>query len=68
MTKTTKFDFEKNYAELESIVEEMEKISDLDKSLKLYENGLDLISKCKKRLQDVENKVTVLKEKFSEEE
>ncbi len=66
MPKTTVFNFEKAYSELEKIMAEVEKNEDLEKSLKLYEKGLDLISKCKKRLEEVENRVKVIREKFGE--
>ena len=64
----SKFNFEKAYNELEALVEEIEKTEDLEESLKKYEKGLDLVSKCKKRLSEIENKVEVIREKFSEQE
>ncbi len=63
----SKFNFEEAYNRLETIVKEMESVKDLEKSLALYEEGLRLISQCKKRLSAVANQVEVIKAKFNEE-
>ena len=62
-----KFNFTKAFAELESIVQELEagKV-DIDEGLKKYERGLELATACQKKLQEVENKVQVIKAKFQE--
>jgi exodeoxyribonuclease VII small subunit len=63
--KEKKFNFSKAYEEIEKINEwfKGENI-DLDEALKKYERGMELISKCKQRLQEVENKFQEIKNKF----
>lgn len=53
------------FKELEELTEwfENEEV-DLDEGLKKFERGLELSQVCKKKLQEVENKVTTLKKKF----
>lgn len=53
------------FKELEELTEwfETEEV-ELDEGLKKFERGLELAQICKKKLQEVENKVSVLKEKF----
>ena len=60
--------FAEAFAELEKLTEwfETEEV-DLDEGLQKFERGLELAKICKKKLAEVENKVTTLKEKFSEE-
>jgi len=59
-----KFDFEKSLQELESIVNKMEQGElNLEESLKLFENGINLTRKCQKKLQDTEQKVKILMQK-----
>ncbi|MEK7648592.1 MAG: exodeoxyribonuclease VII small subunit [Patescibacteria group bacterium] len=54
------------FDELEAIVAQFEKGGiDLDKSLELFERGLELATLCKSRLKEVENKVIDIKKKFS---
>ncbi|MDO8571389.1 MAG: exodeoxyribonuclease VII small subunit [bacterium] len=68
MKKTTEKEesFQKSFEELEKIVHEFEKGDlDLDESLGKFERGLELAESCKKRLQDVENRVIEIKKKFS---
>ncbi len=58
--------FQKSFEELEKIVHEFEKGDlDLDESLGKFERGLELAENCKKRLQDVENRVIEIKKKFN---
>jgi len=56
--------FEAAIAELESLVEEMEKgdIS-LEDSLKKFERGIELTRSCQQALQEAEQKVQILIEK-----
>lgn len=64
-----KFNFSESFSRLEEIVEKLEgDATDLDAGLKLYEEGLGLVKECQKRLGEVENKVTVLKEQFDDAE
>lgn len=61
--------FAQAFAELEKLTEwfETEEV-DLDEGLKKFERGLELAQICKKKLAEVENKVTTLKKKFGEAE
>jgi len=63
MTKasTKDMDFEQQLAELEALVEQMEKgdIS-LEDSLKSFEHGIKLARSCQKSLKEAELKVKVL--------
>lgn len=57
--------FEEALTRLEEIVNEIEN-SDigLDKSVKLYTEGIELSAYCAKQLRTAEQKVTTLKEKY----
>ena len=57
--------FAEAFKELEELTEwfETEEV-DLDEGLKKFERGLELSQICKKKLAEVENKVTTLKKKF----
>ena len=57
--------FAEAFSELEKLTEwfETEEV-DLDEGLKKFERGLELAQVCKKKLAEVENKVTTLKKKF----
>ncbi|MDP2632083.1 MAG: exodeoxyribonuclease VII small subunit [Candidatus Uhrbacteria bacterium] len=59
--------FAEAFAELEKLTEwfETEEV-DLDDGLTKFERGLELAQICKKKLAEVENKVTTLKKKFEE--
>ncbi len=61
--------FAEAFAELEKLTEwfETEEV-DLDEGLQKFERGLELAKVCKKKLAEVENKVTALKEKFGDAE
>ncbi len=65
MPPKKKIDFAKAFEELEAITEwfETEEV-DLDQGLKKFERGLELASVCKKKLSEVENKVSEIKKKF----
>ena len=63
MTKTTKRrpDLEKSLADLETIVEELESGElSLDRSLQMFEKGIQLSRKCQAALKEAEQKVQVL--------
>ena len=63
-----KLNFAEAFAELEQITEwfDSEENLDLDKGLKQFERGLELAGELKKKLNEVENKVEEIKEKFAE--
>lgn len=63
-----KLNFGEAFAELEQITEwfDSEENLDLDKGLKQFERGLELAGELKKKLNQVENKVEEIKEKFAE--
>lgn len=63
--KPKSFQFASSFDRLTKIVEQLEtgKI-DLDEALKQYEEGLKIVQECKKQLQQVENKVKVIREKY----
>ena len=67
MPTKKKEDFSASFAELEEIAEwfETEDV-DLDEGLTKFERGLELAQVCKKKLTEVENKVTEIKKKFSD--
>jgi exodeoxyribonuclease VII small subunit len=53
--------FEESLKKLETIVEQLEKGDlPLEQSLKLFEQGVDLSSVCKKELDEAEGKVQTL--------
>lgn len=58
--------FAEAFKELEELTEWFEQDNiDLDDGLKRFERGLELAEICKKKLAEVENKVTTLKKKFN---
>lgn len=65
MAPKKEISFQQAFVELEKLTEwfETEEV-DLDEGLKKYEQGLELAEICKKKLSEVENKVTKLKKKF----
>lgn len=55
------FDFEKAVAELEGIVKQLEAGNQpLEKSLELFQRGVELAKACKQRLDEAELRVTKL--------
>ena len=63
MTKTKKRrpDLEKSLADLETIVEELESGElSLDRSLQIFEKGIQLSRECQAALKEAEQKVQVL--------
>ncbi len=67
--KRSSTDFEKSLAELETLVERMEKGDlSLDESLKSFERGVELTRSCQQALQEAEQKVQILLEKNNGEQ
>ncbi len=65
--KAEKFNFGLAFSELEKITEWFERGDvELEEGLKKFERGLELASKLKERLKEVENKVVEIKAKFSD--
>ncbi len=61
----SKEDFGKKLNELESITEWFESDDvDLNEALKKFERGMELADSLKKELQQIENRVEVIKQKF----
>lgn len=61
-------DFSKLMAELEEIVAWFEREDvDLDKALPKFERGMKVAGELKKYLEDTENKVEKIKQKFDQE-
>ena len=53
--------FESTLAQLESIVEELESGSpDLEKMLKLFEEGMKLAQQCRGKLNEVEKRISII--------
>lgn len=64
-TKSKAFQFGESFEELNKIVEQLEGGTvDLDKALALYEDGLKIVQSCKKHLQQVENRVRIIRETY----
>ena len=63
MAERKKTDIESLMKRLEEIVSEMEqeKIS-LDKSLKLYEEGIGLVAKCSEELESAKRRIKILQQ------
>ena len=61
MAEKKKLSFEENIEKLEEILSRLEdeKLS-LDMSVKLYEEGMKLVVKCNKELEDAERKIKIL--------
>ena len=69
MAKAKTFNFGESFEALSTIVDQLESGDiGLDQALKQYEEGLKLVSECKKQLTQVENKVKVIRDKYVEEE
>ena len=61
MKKNKKNTFESALAQLESIVEELESGSpDLEKMLKLFEEGMKLAQQCRGKLNEVEKRISTI--------
>jgi exodeoxyribonuclease VII small subunit len=58
-----KISIEKNISRMEEIVEMLESNDvDLEKALKLFEEGIKISQKCHQRLSDLESRVRLLTE------
>ena len=63
------FSFENAMKRLSEITEILEKNElSLDKSIALYEEGVELSAKCKTKLEQAQMKITVLDEQSNEKE
>ena len=63
MAERKKTDIESLMARLEEIVKEMEgERLPLDKSLKLYEEGIGLVAKCSEELEAAKRKIKILQQ------
>ncbi len=58
--------FESSLKRLEQIVNEMENAElDIDKAMKLFEEGISLVRECSAKLNEAKKKVEILTEKNS---
>lgn len=65
--KTTSVDFQKQFAALEKITADFESGQySLDIGLKKFEEGLALAQQLKVYLEEVENKIDTIKQKYNE--
>ena len=63
--KEEKLNFTKGFAELEAIVTDFESRElDLEKDIPKFERGLELAHALQERLQEIENKVLTIEQKF----
>ena len=63
MAEKKKMSLEVAMARLEEIVSEMEREKlPLDKSLKLYEEGIGLVSRCSEELENAKRKIQILQQ------
>lgn len=63
MAEKKKMSLEDAMARLEKIVEEMEgEKLPLDKSLKLYEEGIGLVARCSEELETAKRKIQILQQ------
>jgi len=59
-----KNNFETSLKRLEQIVNEMENAElDIDKSMKLFEEGISLVNECSTKLNEAKKKIEILIEK-----
>ncbi|HOK34708.1 MAG TPA: exodeoxyribonuclease VII small subunit [Candidatus Paceibacterota bacterium] len=64
-----KINFTKAYQEIEEINEWFQNEDiDLEEALKKYERGMELIKKCKERLNEAENKFEEIQQKYGGKE
>jgi len=57
------FSLEKAFQRMEAILQTLESGElDLEESIKLYEEGMQLANQCQKQLQDLEERVKVINE------
>ncbi len=56
--------FESSLKRLEKIVDEMENSQlDIDKAMKLFEEGISLVNECSSKLNETKKKIEILVEK-----
>jgi len=61
--------FTEAFQQLDSLAKEFEQNDiDLETSVNYLEKGLELAAICKKRLAEVENKVTQIQEKYNQQD
>lgn len=61
------FDIEASFKRLEEILALMEnKETGLKKSMELYAEGVELVSKCKENLEGVEKEIQILRNNYNE--
>ncbi|MBT8138085.1 MAG: exodeoxyribonuclease VII small subunit [Gammaproteobacteria bacterium] len=67
MSKKKETGFEQSLAELEALVEQLERGDmPLEKTLEQFERGIALTRSCQRALQDAEQKVEILLKKTSD--
>lgn len=59
---------EQNIKRLEEISKKLENGTNLDESLKLYEEGCKLAKNCLKELEKAKGKIIMIKKEFNEKE
>ena len=59
---------EQNIKRLEEISNKLENGSNLDESLKLYEEGCKLAKDCLKELEKAKGKITIIKKEFEQKD
>ena len=59
---------EQNIKRLEEISKKLEQGTNLDESLKLYEEGCKLAKTCLKELEKAKGKIIMIKKEFNEKE
>ena len=59
---------EQNIKRLEEIAKQLETGTNLDESLKLYEEGCKLAKTCLKELEKAKGKIIMIKKEFNEKE
>ncbi len=59
---------EQNIKRLEEIAKQLENGTNLDESLKLYEEGCKLAKVCLKELEKAKGKIVMIKKEFNEKE
>ena len=59
---------EENIKKLEEISQKLEKGTNLDESLKLYEEGCKLAKLCLKELEKAKGKIIMIKKEFNEKD
>lgn len=59
--KKDELSFEELVTKLEDVTNKLEKDNlNLDESIKLFEEGMEISKKCNKRLEEAEKKITIL--------